>query len=202
VCPFGFSLVQYLLLDVESGMNDHVEWDGSRTISVAGDITVEDIEQWMVEMKAETMVGATAQRMALALATASNAVLGRRKHPRSIDETIRDATQFEEGLGIMFVEREILKNQPTQVAEKQFLERGAKVRRMAQHLLQYISVPAPRPPPLASAIVHTESAEKFAGEFFDFAQQECVRKGHGLPGLIRAVGIVIGKVSLEEVVFG
>ena len=192
MCPFGFSVVSWLRIDVESGMRSLDTYHQE----------LKDIERWEEEMKKETVVGATAQRMALALATSSNAVLGRRKHPRSIEETIKDATKYEEGLGLMHVEREMLKGTPTRQEEKALAERGASVRRMAEHLQTYLFVPTPRPLPLASVIVHTSSAEKFASEFFDFAQAECARKGHGLPGLIRAVGIVIGQVSLEEVVFG
>lgn len=200
MCPFGFSVVSYLLIDVESGMLNLADEFGPTTIT--GAITVEDIKRWLSSMKGECARSDTAQRMALALATSSNAVLGRRKHPRSIEETIKDAVQYEEGLWINYVEREMLKGQPTREEEKKFIERGAQVRHMAKHLQRFLEVPTPRPPPLASTIVHTEAAEKFGSVFFEFAQQECARKGHGLPGLVRSVGIVIGQVSLEEVVFG
>jgi hypothetical protein len=149
------------------------------------------VEEWMQKMEVATR-DTTINRMALALLTATNAVLGRPPKPRSRRETIEELQRHTDALTCWKSEQQIMEGRNDD-EHMGLLFRASEVARLARLFDKYAT---------ASASKQEVLVGLYAETFFSFAQKECARQGHGIEGLIRAVGIVIGEVSLEEVVFG
>jgi hypothetical protein len=191
MCPFGTKLCSFLLADVGSGRYPAEFHNGAS----------EPILEWQRKMdRAER--DTAGYRMALALLTASNAVLGRPKNnkPRTLSETVEQLQQHTDSLTCWKSEQQIMEGRDDD-GHTGLVARSAQVLRLARLFNDYNT--------FNNHIANTQYVElqeylanDFATTFFSFAQKECTRHGHGIEGLIRAIGIVIGEVSLEEVVFG
>lgn len=187
MCPFGSKLCSLLLADVNFGMHTEAERQ----------LIQEFASGWAEKLaRGELDFRKTGMRMALAAATTTNAVLGRPPAPRSRSQMIDELRAKAESLALLKTEQQILKGWSDD-QQTGSVARAEKALELASSFDLFI---------MGGEAKRMDVQERFAGlaaeAFFDFARRECTMKGHGMEGLARAIGIVLGEISLEEVVFG
>lgn len=187
MCPFTCKLSLLLLNDADFGMHS----------DTTSGVIREFATKWLNTGSAEEfIVRKTGVRMALAVATTANAVLGRPAQQRSLKQTIADLRQEHEMLTLQTAEQQILRGWSDN-AQTGHVQRAQKALDLALCFELFNDGMLSE-----RADVVKTFAERAAEAFFEFAQKECASKGHGFEGVSRAVGIVVGEISIEEVVFG
>jgi len=207
MCPFGVTLCEYLRADYEHNHRTKLLEDAPvfRDVNppMDEDEDEEKILKWKYEMErgepSQAEQAATLTRMSLAMVTSSNALLGRPKHPRSMKVLAEEVDAYVEHLELDLSERRILYQPNAPIVHLRDL--ALPVQSMVAQISCYIAA-FQKPVDVVTQLDLTQAASEFAWSFFFFAQKECGRRGSGIQGLIQACGIVIGRVQLEEVVFG